>query len=249
MTDHLIFAIAQLNPTVGDVAGNIAKLRRARAEAAASTPISSSAAELCVSGYPPEDLVLKPAFVDACEAAVRDFAAETASGPAIIIGMPWRQDGKLYNAALLLDGGKIAAVRFKHDLPNYGVFDEKRVFAAGPRAGPDRLSRRPPRPHGLRGHVDAGYDRDAGRDRRRAARSSSTARPSSTTSATSVSLGRARGSGKRPAAALRQPDLRPGRAGLRRRLLRARRRVHAPPSGAGLARGGAARLHWTPQRR
>src|ERR1700676_2764836 len=136
MTDQLTFAIAQLNPTLGDIAGNIAKLRRAREEAAGLGAEMVIGTELCVSGYPPEDLVLKPAFLAACEAAVRDFAAETATGPAILVGAPWRHEGKTYNAALLLDRGEIAAVRFKHDLPNYGVFDEKRVFAAGPAPGP-----------------------------------------------------------------------------------------------------------------
>src|SRR6185437_7762144 len=86
--------------------------------------------------YPPEDLVLKPAFLEACEAAVRELARETATGPAVLLGAPWREGGKTYNAALLLEGGEIAAVRFKHELPNYGVFDEKRVFAAGPAPGP-----------------------------------------------------------------------------------------------------------------
>ena len=136
MTDRLTIALAQLNPTVGDVAGNIARLRRAREEGARLGADLVVASELCVAGYPPEDLVLKPAFVAACQAAVREFARETVSGPAIIVGSPWMQDGKRYNAAALLDGGKIAALRFKHDLPNYGVFDEKRVFAAGPAPGP-----------------------------------------------------------------------------------------------------------------
>ena len=136
MTDHLAISIAQLNPTVGDIAGNIAKLRRAHAEAAGQGTDLVVGTELCIAGYPPEDLVLKPAFVAACHAAVRDLARETTTGPAIIVGTPWRQDGKLYNAAALLDRGQIAALRFKHDLPNYGVFDEKRVFAAGPAPGP-----------------------------------------------------------------------------------------------------------------
>src|SRR5258708_25751728 len=136
MTDRLAPAIAQLNPTLGDIEGNIAKLRRAREEAAGLGADLVVGTELCVSGYPPEDLVLKPAFLAACEAAVRGFAAETASGPAILVGAPWRHEGKTYNAALLLDRGEIAAIRFKHDLPNYGVFDEKRVFAAGPAPGP-----------------------------------------------------------------------------------------------------------------
>src|SRR5579859_6876834 len=105
MTDRLAIAIAQINPTVGDIAGNIAKLRRARAEGERLGADLVVASELCVAGYPPEDLVLKPAFVAACQAAVADFAKETAKGPAIIICSPWLQDGRLYNAAAMLDGG------------------------------------------------------------------------------------------------------------------------------------------------
>ena len=93
--------------------------------------------ELYIAGYPPEDLVLKPAFQAACRAAVEELARETADGgPALVLGTPWLDGGKLYNAAVLLDGGRIAAVRYKVDLPNYGVFDEKRVFAPGPMPGP-----------------------------------------------------------------------------------------------------------------
>ena len=88
--------------------------------------------ELFLAGYPPEDLVLKPAFQAACRAACEELARETGDGgPALLVGTPWREDGKLYNAVALLDGGAIAALRFKVDLPNYGVFDEKRVFAPG----------------------------------------------------------------------------------------------------------------------
>src|SRR5262249_43089036 len=75
-------------------------------------------------------------FLDAVERAVHELKAETAAGTALLVGAPWRHEGKVYNAALLLDRGEIRAVRFKHDLPNYGVFDEKRVFAAGPAPGP-----------------------------------------------------------------------------------------------------------------
>jgi NAD+ synthase len=136
MTDRLAIAIAQLDPTVGDIKGNIAKLRLARDEAAKLGADLVVASELYVAGYPPEDLVLKPAFVAACQAAVRDFARETATGPAVLLGTPWRQDDALYNAVALLEGGQVAALRFKYDLPNYGVFDEKRVFSAGPCPGP-----------------------------------------------------------------------------------------------------------------
>ena len=93
--------------------------------------------ELFIAGYPPEDLVLKPAFQAACRAAIEALARETAAGgPALLVGTPWLDGGKLYNAVALLDGGAIAALRFKVDLPNYGVFDEKRVFAPGPMPGP-----------------------------------------------------------------------------------------------------------------
>jgi NAD+ synthase len=137
MTDTLSIALAQLNPIVGDIAGNIAKLRKAREEAARLGADLMIATELVVTGYPPEDLVLKPAFQDAVESAVRSFATETVDGgPALIVGAPWRGGGKLFNAALLLEGGDVSYIRYKHELPNYGVFDEKRVFAAGPAPGP-----------------------------------------------------------------------------------------------------------------
>ena len=81
--------------------------------------------------------MLKPAFQAACRAEIEMLARETSDGgPAVLIGTPWVEDGKLYNACALLDEGRIAALRFKANLPNYGVFDEKRVFARGPAAGP-----------------------------------------------------------------------------------------------------------------
>jgi NAD+ synthase len=137
MTDRLTLALAQINPTVGDLVGNMARIRRARQQAAGLAADLVVYPELVVSGYPPEDLVLKPAFQAAVHNAVEALARETADGgPALLIGTPWLSDGKVYNAVLLLDGGKIAATRYKYDLPNYGVFDEKRVFAAGPMPGP-----------------------------------------------------------------------------------------------------------------
>ncbi|MEX2644088.1 MAG: NAD+ synthase [Acetobacterales bacterium] len=137
MTDRLAIAIAQMNPTVGDVEGNLAALRAVRRRAAEAGADLVVTPELVTAGYPPEDLVLKPMFQERIEQAVRDLAAETSDGgPAMLVGSPWREEGCLYNAALLLDGGRIAAVRFKYDLPNYGVFDEKRVFTPGPLPGP-----------------------------------------------------------------------------------------------------------------
>jgi len=137
MTDSLKIALAQINPTVGDVDGNAARLLAARAEAAKQGADLVVPGELVISGYPPEDLVLKPAFQEACEAASNRVAEATGDGgPAVLITTPWREDGVVYNAALLAEGGKIQARRYKVDLPNYGVFDEKRVFKAGPMPGP-----------------------------------------------------------------------------------------------------------------
>jgi NAD+ synthase len=137
MTDHLSIVLSQLNPTVGDIEGNIEKLRAARRTNAAKDADLLVSSELFVSGYPPEDLVLRAAFMDQCEQAVRDLASETADGgPALIVGAPWRDNENLYNAALLLAGGAVAAVRFKHNLPDYGVFDESRVFTAAPVQAP-----------------------------------------------------------------------------------------------------------------
>jgi NAD+ synthase len=136
-SDRLAIAAAQLNPTVGDIAGNTEKVRRARVTAAAQGADLVVFPELFIAGYPPEDLVLKPAFQAACRAAIETLARETTTpGPALLVGSPWLDDGKLYNAVALLDGGAITALRYKVDLPNYGVFDEKRVFAPGPMPGP-----------------------------------------------------------------------------------------------------------------
>ena len=135
--DRLILALAQISPVVGDIDGNLARLRAARAEAAAFGAELVLAPELFLAGYPPEDLVLKPAFQEACRTACEALARETADGgPAVLVGLPWVEGGALYNAAALLKGGRIEAVRFKVDLPNYGVFDEKRVFRPGPHPGP-----------------------------------------------------------------------------------------------------------------
>ncbi len=132
----LRIALAQLNPIVGDLAGNAAKALAAHGQASAAGADLIVFPELFLNGYPPEDLVLKPAFQDATHAALEALAQSCSAGPAMLIGTIWREDGRVYNAVALLDGGKIETVRFKVDLPNYGVFDEKRVFATGPLPGP-----------------------------------------------------------------------------------------------------------------
>ena len=134
MTDRLIIALAQLNPTLGAIKDNLARAREARREAPDADLILFP--ELFICGYPPEDLVLRPTFVAACRAAVEELAKDTVTGPAVLIGLPWREGAHLYNSVALLANGKIEAVRHKFDLPNYGVFDEKRVFNAGPAPGP-----------------------------------------------------------------------------------------------------------------
>lgn len=133
MSKNLRIVSAQLNPVMGDLSGNADKLREARTFAAEQKADLVVGTELGLVGYPPEDLVLKPALARDAMAHAHALAKVTADGgPAMIIGCPWVEDDKLYNAVLLLDGGEIAAVRTKHDLPNYKVFDEKRVFSAGP---------------------------------------------------------------------------------------------------------------------
>src|SRR5436305_1216073 len=137
MIGRFRIALAQANPLMGDIAGNLRKARAMRAEAARAGADLILFPELYIVGYPPEDLVLKPALQEDCREAIEKLARDTVdSGPAVLIGSPWLDEGKLYNACLYLDEGRIAGHTYKHDLPNYGVFDEKRVFAVGPMPGP-----------------------------------------------------------------------------------------------------------------
>ena len=134
MTDKLTIALAQLNPTVGAIGSNLAKAKAAITSLPAVDLVLFP--ELFLSGYPPEDLVLRASFVTACKTAAEELSRDFSNGPAILIGLPWREGDKLHNAVALLNGGKIETLRFKYDLPNYGVFDEKRVFQPGPAPGP-----------------------------------------------------------------------------------------------------------------
>ncbi|MGH6922966.1 MAG: NAD+ synthase [Propylenella sp.] len=131
----LSIAIAQLNTIVGDIAGNLDKAREAWAEAHRMNADLLVLTELFLSGYPPEDLVLRPAVQIACREAAETLVAGTKDGPGVVVGCPWVDDG-LRNSVLLIDGGRIVAVRHKVELPNYGVFDERRVFKPGPLPGP-----------------------------------------------------------------------------------------------------------------
>ena len=123
--------IAQLNLTVGDIAGNVAKLLAAANEAHATGAALLLTPEMSICGYPAEDLVLRADFTAACAAAVLQLAAAVPPELALIVGYPERSDDGLFNAAALLRGGRVEAVYRKHHLPNHSVFDERRVFDSG----------------------------------------------------------------------------------------------------------------------
>src|SRR3569833_3360356 len=124
MTDCFRIALAQLNPVMGDIAGNLKRAREARAKARNADVILFS--ELFIVGYSPEDLVLKPALQEDARAAVEELARATANGgPAILMVTPWVEQGRLYNAVEQQKDSKVAGRTLKVDLPNYGVFDEK----------------------------------------------------------------------------------------------------------------------------
>lgn len=130
------FLAAQINPTVGAVAANAALVTDIwkRHKNDADLIIYP---ELVLAGYPPEDLVLKPAFMDAVEDEVKKICALTKQGGAgIALSTPWRIGSALYSAILLIDGGEITHISAKHHLPNYSVFDELRVFKPGPLPDP-----------------------------------------------------------------------------------------------------------------
>jgi NAD+ synthase len=135
MTNQLTIAIAQINQRVGDLVGNANTMLDLRRVTPDCDLIVFPEQQLI--GYPAEDLVLKPAFQIAAAQELERMAAATADGgPAMLVGSIFVENGALYNGVALLDSGQIAAVRFKHELPNYGTFDEKRIFSAGPLPDP-----------------------------------------------------------------------------------------------------------------
>jgi NAD+ synthase (glutamine-hydrolysing) len=131
MAERLRIVLGQLNLLVGDVSGNVAKMisaaQRARDEFAAHAIVFP---ELALTGYPPEDLLLRPDLTNRVEAGLGELMGAT-RGIDVIVGYPRRQHGRLYNAAVLLRDGRFVASYYKHCLPNYLVFDEKRYFAEG----------------------------------------------------------------------------------------------------------------------
>jgi NAD+ synthase len=136
MTDAFRITLGQLDPVVGDIRGNADQARAAwRAGKDAGADLVALP-EMFLAGYQPQDLILKPAFLDACEAELARLASDCADGPALGIGAPLREDGHIYNAWVVLDGGKVLGAAKKHHLPTYGVFDEKRLYASADPQGP-----------------------------------------------------------------------------------------------------------------
>ncbi|MDA9822792.1 NAD+ synthase [Paracoccaceae bacterium] len=136
MTDRFRLTLAQSNPTVGDIAGNAALASRVWQQGRDAGADMVALPEMFITGYNAQDLVVKPAFHHAAMAAVTQLAADCADGPALGIGGPWAEDGKLYNAYFILRGGEITSRVLKNHLPNETVFDEVRIFDAGPLGGP-----------------------------------------------------------------------------------------------------------------
>ena len=136
MTDQFRIKIAQLNPTVGDLQGNAAKAKQAWLQGAEQGSDFVTLPEMFITGYNTQDLVMKPAFQNDAMNAVRELAKECADGPALGIGGPWVEDGALFNAYFILNGGDIQTIVKKHHLPNETVFDEVRIFEPGQVSGP-----------------------------------------------------------------------------------------------------------------
>ena len=126
----LRIAQAQINVTVGDLAGNAGKIADAIDRATGGGCDLITFPELAVCGYPPEDLLLRPAFLRDCRAAVQELAG-SCRGITALVGFPEEAGGALHNSAAVLAGGRVEGVYRKVELPNYGVFDEKRYFAPG----------------------------------------------------------------------------------------------------------------------
>ncbi len=140
MADQFRLTLAQLNPIVGDLAGNAALANDAWQKGKEAGANLVALTEMFITGYNTQDLVTKPAFVDAAMAQLSELAQKCADGPALAIGGPCREDGKLFNAYYILNGGKIVSWSLKHHLPNETVFDEVRIFDAGPLGGPYSVS-------------------------------------------------------------------------------------------------------------
>ncbi len=139
MSETFRLTLAQLNPTLGDIAGNAARARTAWQEARAAGADFVAFPEAFLIGYQPQDMVMRPAFWREAMDAAEALARATADGPPIGIGAPFHDGTALYNAYYILEGGKVRLRVFKQVLPNIEVFDEKRLYARGPDQGPFRI--------------------------------------------------------------------------------------------------------------
>ena len=224
---RLTIASVQANPTVGAIDANAELAKDLMARATAMGADVALFPELFLIGYPPEDLALKPAALRDCRAALERLAAETADSCAALITLACpHPDGHPRNAVALIDGGEVKGIAYKMDLPNYGVFDEKRIFAPGEAPGLFDV-------RGVKIGApiceDIWASETLRRSRRREGRSccwfpnGSPYRRTST--AERLRIAKRSGGRNRTASDLRQPGRRPGRAGIRRRLLRSGRRM------------------------
>jgi len=136
MADHFRITLGQLNPTVGDLAGNAALARDAWAQGKEAGADLVALPEMFLSGYNAQDLVMKRAFQLDVMRHLEELATDCADGPALAIGAPWAEGAELFNAYVILKGGKVASRSLKHELPNETVFDEVRIFDSGPLGGP-----------------------------------------------------------------------------------------------------------------
>ena len=136
MTSRFRITLGQLNPTVGDLVGNADLARDAWAQGKEADADLVALPEMFLAGYNAQDLVMKQAFQLDVMTHLEALAADCADGPALAIGAPWVEGAKLYNAYVILKGGKIASRVFKHNLPNETVFDEVRIFDSAPLGGP-----------------------------------------------------------------------------------------------------------------
>ncbi|MES0863836.1 NAD+ synthase [Ruegeria sp. SCPT10] len=136
MADRFRITLAQLNPVVGDLEGNAAKAFAAWEQGREAGADMVALPEMFITGYNTQDLIMKPVFHCAAMAAVEELAKQCAEGPALAIGGPWAEDDSLFNAYLILKGGRITSKVLKHHLPNETVFDEVRLYDSGPLGGP-----------------------------------------------------------------------------------------------------------------
>ncbi|MDW3180967.1 NAD+ synthase [Roseobacter sp.] len=136
MSDRFRITLGQLNPTVGDLRGNATLARKAWAAGREAGADLVALPEMFITGYNAQDLVMRRALQLDVADVIAQLAKDCAEGPALAIGAPWVEGTKLYNAYLILKGGQIASQVLKHHLPNETVFDEVRIFDAGPMGGP-----------------------------------------------------------------------------------------------------------------